>query len=542
MTKPILSIRNLSVSFGQGTRTTDAVKNVTLTINKGETVALIGESGSGKSVTALSILQLLPYPNASHDKKSSVTYDELELVGLSEQKLQSIRGNKISMIFQEPMTSLNPLHTVEKQIGEVLYIHKGMKHEEARKRIIELLELVNISEPENRLQSYPHQLSGGQRQRIMIAMALANEPDVLIADEPTTAVDVTVQAQLLDLLQDLQKRLGMAILLITHDLRVVTKMAKRVYVMKNGQIVDSGPVKETFNNPSHDYTKILLNSKPSGQPKSINEDAKTIVDVNNLRVWYPIKRGFFRRTTGHIKAVNDISFSIKEGETLGIVGESGSGKSSLGMACLRLIESAGQIQVFGKTIDGLNQKQLLPHRKQAQIVFQDPYGSLSPRMTVAQIIGEGLSLHNVSVGTIPLNSVIDNALDEVGLSADARDRYPHEFSGGQRQRISIARAIALKPKFIVLDEPTSALDLSIQAQIIELLRNVQRKYSMSYLFISHDLAVIRAMSHQVMVMKDGEVVERGNVKSIFDSPANDYTKSLIAASMDITREPNQFMH
>ena len=542
MTKPILSIRNLSVSFGQGTRTTDAVKNVTLTINKGETVALIGESGSGKSVTALSILQLLPYPNASHDKKSSVTYDELELVGLSEQKLQSIRGNKISMIFQEPMTSLNPLHTVEKQIGEVLYIHKGMKHEEARKRIIELLELVNIPEPENRLQSYPHQLSGGQRQRIMIAMALANEPDVLIADEPTTAVDVTVQAQLLDLLQDLQKRLGMAILLITHDLRVVTKMAKRVYVMKNGQIVDSGPVKETFNNPSHDYTKILLNSKPSGQPKSINEDAKTIVDVNNLRVWYPIKRGFFRRTTGHIKAVNDISFSIKEGETLGIVGESGSGKSSLGMACLRLIESAGQIQVFGKTIDGLNQKQLLPHRKQAQIVFQDPYGSLSPRMTVAQIIGEGLSLHNVSVGTIPLNSVIDNALDEVGLSADARDRYPHEFSGGQRQRISIARAIALKPKFIVLDEPTSALDLSIQAQIIELLRNVQQKYSMSYLFISHDLAVIRAMSHQVMVMKDGEVVERGNVKSIFDSPANDYTKSLIAASTDITREPNQFMH
>jgi microcin C transport system ATP-binding protein len=437
------------------------------------------------------------------------------------------------MIFQEPMTSLNPLHTVEKQISEVLFLHEGLNKQQARNRVIELLELVKIHDPSERLESYPHQLSGGQRQRVMIAMALANKPDLLIADEPTTAVDVTVQAQLLELLQSLQKKLGMAILLITHDLRVVSKMASRVYVMKQGEIVESGTVDDTFSRPKHEYTRMLIDSKPSGCPDPIDAAAKEIVRVKNLRVWFPIKRGFFRKTIGHIKAVDEISFSIKAGETLGLVGESGSGKSSLGMACLRLIDSNGEIILSSQHIAHLNQRKLKPYRKDVQIVFQDPFGSLSPRMTIGQIISEGLELHGIAQTPPMLNQIIEKALEEVGLSAEMKNRYPHEFSGGQRQRISIARAIALKPKFIVLDEPTSALDLSIQAQIIKLLRDLQKKYAISYLFISHDLNVVKALSHRVMVMKDGQIVEEGQVDQIFDKPTNEYTKTLLAASVEL---------
>ena len=534
MTSPLLSISNLDVSFHQGETHTIAAKNVSLEVYAGETVALIGESGSGKSVTALSALQLLPYPTAQHSQSSSIRFDSLELVQASEKTLRSIRGNRISMIFQEPMTSLNPLHTVEKQIGEVLFLHEKLNKHQARGRVIELLELVKIPNPSERLESYPHQLSGGQRQRVMIAMALANKPDLLIADEPTTAVDVTVQAQLLELLQSLQQQLGMAILLITHDLRVVSKMASRVYVMKQGEIVESGTVEATFSNPQHNYTRTLINSKPSGHPEPISPAAAEVVCVESLRVWFPIKRGLFRKSVGYIKAVDDVNFSIKTGETLGLVGESGSGKSSLGMACLRLIDSSGNINIAKQKIDQLTQKALKPYRKNAQIVFQDPFGSLSPRMTIGQIISEGLVLHGLSKTPDALERMIENALAEVGLAAEMRHRYPHEFSGGQRQRISIARAIALKPKFIVLDEPTSALDLSIQAQIIELLRELQKKYAISYLFISHDLNVVKALAHRVMVMKEGKIVEEGSVERIFERPAHQYTKTLLAASVELS--------
>jgi microcin C transport system ATP-binding protein len=534
MTSALLKIDNLDVNFQQGDKLTSAARNVSLEINRGETVALIGESGSGKSVTALSILQLLPYPIAKHSDKSSIQFNGRELVGAPEKILRTIRGNQISMIFQEPMTSLNPLHTVEKQISEVLVLHEGLNKQQAKNRTIELLELVQIPNPAERLDSYPHQLSGGQRQRVMIAMALANKPDLLIADEPTTAVDVTIQAQLLELLQSLQNKLDMAILLITHDLRVVQKMASQVYVMRQGDIVESGMVTKTFADPQHDYTKMLINSKPSGHPKTVDESASEVIRANNLRVWFPIKRGLFRRTVGHIKAVDDVSFSVRSGETLGLVGESGSGKSSLGMACLRLIDSNGEILVSGQRVDQLTQRTIKPFRKDVQIVFQDPFSSLSPRMTIGQIISEGLTLHGIANNSIELNQIIEIALEEVGLSAEMRHRYPHEFSGGQRQRISIARAIVLKPKFIVLDEPTSALDLSIQAQIIDLLRNLQKKYDISYLFISHDLNVVRAMSHRVMIMKDGKVIENGSVNDIFDSPKQDYTKMLLAASTELT--------
>lgn len=534
MTSPLLSISNLDVSFQQGETLTIAAKDVSIDVYPGETVALIGESGSGKSVTALSALQLLPYPIAQHSENSSIRFDNLELVQASERTLRSIRGNRISMIFQEPMTSLNPLHTVEKQIGEVLFLHEKLNKHQVKARVIELLELVKIPNPSERLESYPHQLSGGQRQRVMIAMALANKPDLLIADEPTTAVDVTVQAQLLELLQSLQQKLGMAILLITHDLRVVSKMASRVYVMKQGEIVESGAVEVTFSNPQHDYTRMLINSKPSGHPEPISPSACEVVRVDNLRVWFPIKRGIFRKSVGYIKAVDDINFSIKAGETLGLVGESGSGKSSLGMACLRLIDSSGDINIANQKIDQLTQRALKPYRKNVQIVFKDPFGSLSPRMTISQIISEGLVLHGIAKTPAILDRMIGNALEEVGLSAEMRHRYPHEFSGGQRQRISIARAIALKPKFIVLDEPTSALDLSIQAQIIELLRKLQKKYAISYLFISHDLNVVKALSHRVMVMKEGKIVEEGSVETIFERPTHNYTKTLLAASVELS--------
>ncbi len=527
---PVIEIKNLDVFFGHGESANQVVKSVNLNINPGETVALIGESGSGKSVTALSILQLLPYPLAAHSDTSSIRFQGVELVNEKESVLRKIRGNQISMIFQEPMTSLNPLHTVGKQIVEVLTLHKGLNKTLAKKRAIELLDLVKIPDPQGRFDSYPHQLSGGQRQRVMIAMALANDPKVLIADEPTTAVDVTVQAQLLELLAELQQRIGMSILFITHDLRVVKKIAQRVYVMKSGEIVESGTTDSVFSTPTHEYTKRLLSSQPSGTPDAIASDAKTLVAIKDVKVWFPIKRGIFRKTIGHIKAVDEVSFDIKEGETVGLVGESGSGKSSLGQAILRLISCEGSIHFQDQELNSLSLKELRPFRRLIQVVFQDPFGSLSPRMTIGQIVGEGLNLlENIQ----DAENAVDQALTEVGLDVSMKNRYPHEFSGGQRQRIAIARALILKPKLIILDEPTSALDLSIQSQIIELLRSLQRKYSMSYLFISHDLNVIRALCHQIIVMKDGKFVETGSSQEIFEQSKNAYTRALIDASIDI---------
>ncbi len=527
---PVIEIKNLDVFFGHGESANQVVKSVNLNINPGETVALIGESGSGKSVTALSILQLLPYPLAAHSDTSSIRFQGAELVNEKESVLRKIRGNQISMIFQEPMTSLNPLHTVGKQIVEVLTLHKGLNKTLAKKRAIELLDLVKIPDPQGRFDSYPHQLSGGQRQRVMIAMALANDPKVLIADEPTTAVDVTVQAQLLELLAELQQRIGMSILFITHDLRVVKKIAQRVYVMKSGEIVESGTTDSVFSTPTHEYTKRLLSSQPSGTPDAIASDAKTLVAIKDVKVWFPIKRGIFRKTIGHIKAVDEVSFDIKEGETVGLVGESGSGKSSLGQAILRLISCEGSIHFQDQELNSLSLKELRPFRRLIQVVFQDPFGSLSPRMTIGQIVGEGLNLlENIQ----DAENAVDQALTEVGLDVSMKNRYPHEFSGGQRQRIAIARALILKPKLIILDEPTSALDLSIQSQIIELLRSLQRKYSMSYLFISHDLNVIRALCHQIIVMKDGKFVETGSSQEIFEQSKNAYTRALIDASIDI---------
>ncbi len=527
---PVIEIKNLDVFFGHGESANQVVKSVNLNINPGETVALIGESGSGKSVTALSTLQLLPYPLASHSDTSSIRFQGAELVNEKESVLRKIRGNQISMIFQEPMTSLNPLHTVGKQIVEVLTLHKGLNKTLAKNRAIELLDLVKIPDPQGRFDSYPHQLSGGQRQRVMIAMALANDPEVLIADEPTTAVDVTVQAQLLELLAELQQRIGMSILFITHDLRVVKKIAQRVYVMKSGEIVESGTTDSVFSTPTHEYTKRLLSSQPSGTPDAIASDAKTLVAIKDVKVWFPIKRGIFRKTIGHIKAVDEVSFDIKEGETVGLVGESGSGKSSLGQAILRLISCEGSIHFQDQELNSLSLKELRPFRRLIQVVFQDPFGSLSPRMTIGQIVGEGLNLlENIQ----DAENAVDQALTEVGLDVSMKNRYPHEFSGGQRQRIAIARALILKPKLIILDEPTSALDLSIQSQIIELLRGLQRKYSMSYLFISHDLNVIRALCHQIIVMKDGKFVETGSSQEIFEQSKNAYTRALIDASIDI---------
>ncbi len=527
---PVIEIKNLDVFFGHGESANQVVKSVNLNIDLGETVALIGESGSGKSVTALSILQLLPYPLAAHSDTSSIRFQGAELVNEKESVLRKIRGNQISMIFQEPMTSLNPLHTVGKQIVEVLTLHKGLNKTLAKNRAIELLDLVKIPDPQGRFDSYPHQLSGGQRQRVMIAMALANDPEVLIADEPTTAVDVTVQAQLLELLAELQQRIGMSILFITHDLRVVKKIAQRVYVMKSGEIVESGTTDSVFSTPTHEYTKRLLSSQPSGTPDAIASDAKTLVAIKDVKVWFPIKRGIFRKTIGHIKAVDEVSFDIKEGETVGLVGESGSGKSSLGQAILRLISCEGSIHFQDQELNSLSLKELRPFRRLIQVVFQDPFGSLSPRMTIGQIVGEGLNLlENIQ----DAENAVDQALTEVGLDVSMKNRYPHEFSGGQRQRIAIARALILKPKLIILDEPTSALDLSIQSQIIELLRSLQRKYSMSYLFVSHDLNVIRALCHKIIVMKDGKFVETGSSQEIFEQSKNAYTRALIDASIDI---------
>jgi len=535
MSAPLLSVENLSVRFAQGEQVLDAVKDVSFEIEKGKTLAIVGESGSGKSVTALSILKLLPYPAASHPT-GKIVFDGQDLLGISEKKLRGVRGNTISMIFQEPMTSLNPLHTVEQQIGEVLSLHRGMGHSAARARAVELLGLVGIDNPEQRLKAFPHQLSGGQRQRVMIAMALANEPDLLIADEPTTALDVTVQAQILTLLKDLQARLSMALLFITHDLGIVRSLADYTCVMTKGEIVERGPTAELFAHPQHEYTRHLLAAEPKGSAPPSDPSAETIIEAENLRVWFPIRRGLLRRTVGHIKAVDDVAVKVRKGQTLGIVGESGSGKTTLGLALLRLVGSEGRIVFLGRDIEKLSGKDLRPLRGDMQIVFQDPYGSLSPRMSVGDIIEEGLKVHAHNLSPAEREARVAKALEEVGLDPEARHRYPHEFSGGQRQRIAIARTLVLEPRLIILDEPTSALDMSVQARVVDLLRDVQQRRGLAYIFISHDLRVIRALANDVMVMRNGKVVESGPADAIFANPQNDYTRALLSAAFDASVE------
>lgn len=533
VTDPLVNINDLSVSFGDKLSAIQAVSNVSFRIEHGETLALVGESGSGKSVTALSIMQLLPYPAAFHPS-GSIRFQDEEIIGASSSRMQEIRGNRIAIIFQEPLTSLNPLHTIEKQIGETLLLHKKLDRSATRSRIIELLCEVGLPNARERLVAYPHQLSGGQRQRVMIAMALANDPDLLIADEPTTALDVTIQAQILGLLREIQKNRGMSILLITHDLGVVRKVANRVCVMKDGKIVETSETAHLFQAPRHPYTQHLLKAEPSGNPLSAPTTARPVIKAENLRVWFPIKKGLLRRTVGHIKAVDGIDITIREGQTVGVVGESGSGKTTLAMGLLRLESSNGAITLKDERIDGYDFRKMRPLREKMQIVFQDPFSSLSPRLSVGQIVEEGLRVHNLAGDTFEeRREVISAALAEVGLSPDVQDRYPHEFSGGQRQRIAIARAIVLKPKFIVLDEPTSALDMSVQAQIVDLLRDLQDRHGLAYLFISHDLKVVRTLADELLVMKDGRVVERGSAEEIFKSPAEEYTKALLAAAFDI---------
>jgi microcin C transport system ATP-binding protein len=531
--EPLLQIRNLSVRFQTPGGAIDAVKKVSFDIAKGETVALVGESGSGKSVTALSILQLLPYPLARHPEGSSIRFNGQELVGAEGKLLREVRGDQISMIFQEPMTSLNPLHTVEKQINETLFLHKGMNKDQARERTLELLKLVGIPDAVKRLSAYPHELSGGQRQRVMIAMALANEPDLLIADEPTTALDVTIQAQILKLLKELQQKLGMALLLITHDLGIVRKMADKVCVMTQGEIVEQGDEEQIFEHAQHPYTQRLLAAEPKGRPIGGAPDAPVVMQGEDVKVYFPIKKGVLKRTVDYVRAVDGISVTVRRGHTVGVVGESGSGKTTLGLALLRLLSSQGAIQFDGKTIQGLGTRELRPLRRSMQIVFQDPFGSLSPRLSVGQIVAEGLTIHGLGSTEEEREAMIIAALEEVGLDPENRHRYPHEFSGGQRQRIAIARAMVLKPRFVVLDEPTSALDMSVQAQIVDLLRELQQRHDLAYMFISHDLKVVRALADEVIVMRDGKVVEQGSAKQIFDAPAEAYTQALMKAAFEL---------
>ena len=528
----LLEIENLGVSFRAGGHDLPAVRGASLNVDRSETVALVGESGSGKSVTALSVLQLLPYPHASHPH-GSIRYRGRELVGAPKPVLRDIRGDRISMIFQEPMTSLNPLHTVEKQITETLMLHKGLTAAQARTRCLELLELVRIKDAETRLKSWPHQLSGGQRQRIMIAMALANEPELLIADEPTTALDVTVQAQVLALLRDLQRKLGMAILLITHDLTIVRNVADRVYVMNDGEIVESAATEALYSDPKHPRTRMLLAAEPTARPPPVDASAAEVMGADDLRVWFPIQRGVLRRTVGHIKAVDGVTVRVREGQTVGVVGESGSGKTTLGVALLRLIASDGPIRFEGRAIDGLGSRDLRAYRSEMQVVFQDPYSSLSPRLSVFQIVEEGMLVHGVGTTYDERRTLVAGALHEVGIEPGTMDRYPHEFSGGQRQRIAIARALVLKPRFLVLDEPTSALDMTVQAQIVDLLRSLQERHRLAYLFISHDLRVVRALANEVIVLRAGRVVEQGSAQRVFENPESDYTRALMAAAFEI---------
>jgi len=535
MSPPLLSVTDLAVTFGQTSDVIEAVRGVSFDLVEGETLALVGESGSGKSVTALSLLQLLPH-SARHPR-GSIKINGVEMIGADRKTLADVRGNRAAMIFQEPLTALNPLHTVERQIGEVLLLHRPMSTGAARARIVELLELVGLDQPELRLRSYAHQMSGGQRQRVMIAMALANDPDLLIADEPTTALDVTIQAQILTLLKDLQQRLGMAMLLISHDLRIVRRIADRVAVMTQGRIVETGPVERIFERPEHPYTIRLLNAEPSGEPEPVPPSAPTVLEASGVRVWFPIKRGVLKHTVGHIKAVDGVSVTVREGQTVGIVGESGSGKTTLALALLRLERSHGSMQFRGRELQGLKARALRPLRRELQIVFQDPYGSLSPRLSVGEIIAEGLKVHGIGDTEQERDRLIERALVDVGLDPAARDRYPHEFSGGQRQRIAIARAMVLRPKLVVLDEPTSALDRTVQSQIVDLLRELQQRNRLAYLFISHDLAVVRALSHEVVVMRGGKVVEQGPADEVFEAPKHPYTHALMAAAFNLEAAP-----
>jgi len=533
MSKDIcLSVRELSIAFRSGGRETLAVDRISFDVLKGECTALVGESGSGKSATALSILKLLPYP-AAHHPSGSIGYQGRDLMRLSEREMQRVRGDNITIVFQEPMTSLNPLHTIEKQIGEILLLHRGLTGEPARARTLEVLTQVGIRDPETRLRSYPHQLSGGQRQRVMIAMALANEPDLLIADEPTTALDVTVQAQIIALLKDLQQRLGMSLLFITHDLGIVRKIADRVCVMKDGKIVEQGPVEAIFAKPAHPYTRALLGAEPKPDPAPEQPNAPMVLESTDLKVWFPIKRGVLRHVVGHIKAVDGVSIALRKGETLGVVGESGSGKTTFGLAMLRLISSQGPIVFMGNQLQGLRFKQMRPHRRNMQIVFQDPYGSLSPRLSVADIIKEGLKVHHPHLSSRECDDRVVAALKDVGLDPQTRFRFPHEFSGGQRQRIAIARAVVLEPTFVVLDEPTSALDMLIQSQMVDLLRDLQKRHELTYLFISHDLRVVAALASRLLVMRHGKVVESGAAADLFKNPRDEYTRALFAAAFKL---------
>ncbi|MEB2844995.1 dipeptide ABC transporter ATP-binding protein [Rhizobiales bacterium RZME27] len=530
--EPLLSVKDLSVAFHQGGKTSLAVDRVSFDIAPGEVMALVGESGSGKSVSANSILRLLPYPAASHPS-GEILFGGKDMLKASDTELRHVRGDDITMIFQEPMTSLNPLHSIERQIGEILALHQGMNVASARVRTLELLNEVGIREPEKRLKAFPHELSGGQRQRVMIAMALANRPKLLIADEPTTALDVTVQAQILELLSRLKVDYGMSILFITHDLGIVRKFADRVCVMTKGKIVETGAVEDVFENPSHEYTRHLLASEPRGEPPVTDPTRPVVMEGKDIKVWFPVKAGFFRKVVDHVKAVDGVDLTLRAGETLGVVGESGSGKTTLGLALARLISSKGRISFIGNEIDGLSFKGMLPYRDRLQVVFQDPYGSLSPRMSVGEIIAEGLKVHEKSLSAAERDHRVAAALDEVGLDPATRWRYPHEFSGGQRQRIAIARAMVLKPRFVMLDEPTSALDMTVQAQVVDLLRDLQQKHQLAYLFISHDLKVVKALANEMIVMRLGKVMEAGPSEQIFKAPQNDYTRALMAAAFKI---------
>ncbi|NKJ04827.1 ABC transporter ATP-binding protein [Rhizobium sp. SG741] len=533
---PLLSVRNLSVAFHQGGNTLTAVDGISFDIRKGEVLALVGESGSGKSVSANSILKLLPYPAASHPS-GEILFKGKDMLKASDNELRAVRGNDITMIFQEPMTSLNPLHSIERQIGEILALHQGMGGQAARSRTLELLNQVGIREPEKRLKAYPHELSGGQRQRVMIAMALANRPELLIADEPTTALDVTVQAQILELLRDLKGVHGMSMLFITHDLGIVRKFADRVCVMTKGHIVETGPVEDVFTRPQHEYTRHLLAAEPRGEPPLGDASKPVVMEGSDIRVWFPIKAGFMRKVVDHVKAVDGIDLKLRAGQTLGVVGESGSGKTTLGLALARLISSQGRIAFVGKDIAGYSFREMRPLRNQLQVVFQDPYGSLSPRMSVGEIIAEGLKVHERSLSADERDKRVCWALEEVGLDPLTRWRFPHEFSGGQRQRIAIARAMVLKPRFVMLDEPTSALDMSVQAQVVDLLRDLQKRHDLAYLFISHDLKVVKALANELIVMRFGKVVEQGTSADIFRAPKEDYTKALLAAAFNIEAVP-----